>query len=101
MEDIEIKLMALFILTKGPSLVKISFIWGRGAGPPKSFLRGDLETSNSACIISNQFETKLHWQVFYYKVLSGLQGPLLFRQVFWHFLGVGARENFKIEEKWM
>ena len=38
MEDIEIKLMALFILTKGPSLVKISFIWGRGLAPQNLFL---------------------------------------------------------------
>ena len=33
MVDIEMKPMALFILTEGLSLVKISFFWG---GPPKS-----------------------------------------------------------------
>ena len=61
MADIEINPMALFILTKGPSLVKISFFGVGGLAPPKSiFYPGDLEIYNSACIISNQFETKLH-----------------------------------------
>ena len=74
MADIGIKLMALLFWQKaifGENFINL----GQGAGPPKSiFYPGDLETSNSACIISNQFETKLHWQVFYYKVFRGLQG---------------------------
>ena len=38
MADIEIKHMALFILTKGPSLVKISFLGvGGGAAPQKIY----------------------------------------------------------------
>ena len=63
MADIEIKPMALFILTKGASLVKISFFEVRGGGlAPQNlfFYPGDLETSNSAGIILNQLETKLH-----------------------------------------
>ena len=36
MADIEIKHIALFILTKGPSLVKISFFGVGGAAPQKS-----------------------------------------------------------------
>ena len=36
MGDIKIKPMALFILTKGPSLVKISFFGVGGAAPQKS-----------------------------------------------------------------
>ena len=61
MRDIEVQPMARFILTKGPSLMKISFLEVGGLPPPKSiFTPWDLETCNSACIISNQFETKLH-----------------------------------------
>ena len=37
MADIEIKHMALFILSKGPSLVKISFFGVGGAAPPKIY----------------------------------------------------------------
>ena len=62
MADIEIKHMSLFILTKGPSLVKISFFGVGGAAPPKNlfFYPGGLETSNSVCVISKKSETKLH-----------------------------------------
>ena len=68
MADIEINPMALFILTKGLSLVKISFFGGMGGCPQSIFYPGDLEIYNSACIISNQFETKLHWQIFDFNV---------------------------------
>ena len=55
------KPIALFILTKGPSLVRISFFGVGGLAPQNLFfLPGSLETSNSACIISNKSETKLH-----------------------------------------
>ena len=37
MADIEIKHMALFILSKGPSLVKISFFGVGGAAPQKIY----------------------------------------------------------------
>ena len=77
MADIEIKPMALFILTKGASLVKISFFEVRGAAPPQNlfFYPGDLETSNSACIISNQFENQKMVKKLISRFLVGFRAP--------------------------
>ena len=87
MGDIKIKPMALFILTKGPSFVKISFYGVRphflgctrmgGAVPPSNlfFYPGDLETSNSACIISNQFENQKMVKKLISRFLVGFRAP--------------------------
>ena len=75
MGDIEITPMVLFILKTGPSLVKISFFGIRETTPrpPKTFFYpGDLGTSNSARMNSNQIETRLHRKMFYLKVFRGL-----------------------------
>ena len=64
MANIEIKPMALSILTKGTSLLEILHFGVGGLAchgtPEIYFYPGDIETSVPACIISNKFETKLH-----------------------------------------
>ena len=77
MADIGIKHMALFILTKGPSLVEISFFGVGGGFPPKNLFLypGDLETSNSACIISNQFENQKMVKKLISRFLVGFRAP--------------------------